>query len=285
MKVERCKSIIKRRKMKRSRLFFLSLLLIVFAPACNDKSLDIEVEQDACKRFKIRYPSYVLLEDPCNGAIKIRAEVKFSFNNSSECLNSLNNMPVFYKSNNEEINPSSFFNKIERNDLIVNDKRVQYIFEASFNDATAARELNHLILDFNTENELGVESNTLQIRMNTSCSVVDSSSYKVNSNQIGIPRNQSVFTVRLWDNASEDGDIVSVYLNGRWIIENHSLLKAGTDFTFSTALLIPGANDLAVFALNEGSSGPNTASIAVNGEEIKNFKPGLLTGEAVRINF
>ncbi|MFT6167473.1 MAG: hypothetical protein ACJASF_002172 [Vicingaceae bacterium] len=271
--------------MKQSRLFFLPLLLVLFAIACTDKSLDIEVEQDACKRFKIKSPGYQLLEDPCNDSLRIRARVEFSFNNSSECLNAVNNKPVFYKSNNVEINAASFFSRIERNNLTIDDKRVDYIFEASFNDVAAARELNHLILDFNTENELGVESNTLQIRINTSCSVVESSSYKVNSNEVGIPRNQSAFTIRLWDNAAEDGDIVSVYLNGRWIIENHSLLKAGTDFTFSTALLNPGANDLAVFALNEGSSGPNTVSIAVNGEEIKNFRPGLLTGEAVRINF
>ena len=285
MKVEPCKSIIKRKGMIRSRLFFLSLGLILFATACTDKSLDIDVEQDACKRFKIKSPGYQLLEDPCNGALKIRAEVEFAFNNSSECLNAVNNMPVFYKSNNAEINPLSFFNKIERNNLMVSGKRVQYIFEASFNDVAAARELNHLILDFNTENELGVKSNTLQIRMNTSCSVVEPSSYEVNQNEIRIPRSQSVFTIRLWDNAAEDGDIVSVYLNGRWIIENHSLLKAGTNFSFSTALLNSGANDLVLFALNEGSSGPNTVSIAVNGVEIKNFRPGLLTGEAVRINF
>ena len=52
------------------------------------------------------------------------------------------------------------------------------------------------------------------------------------------------------DEEFKDGDIVSVYLNGEWIIENHSLLKAGTDFNFSTSLLNAGANDLVVFALH-----------------------------------
>jgi hypothetical protein len=114
---------------------------------------------------------------------------------------------------------------------------------------------------------------------------VDTSTYEVNRDSISIPNSQSLFTIQLWDNAAEDGDIVSAYLNGSWIIENHSLLNDTTDFNFSTSLLNSGSNDLVLFALNEGSSGPNTVSIAINGKEITNFQPGLLTGEAVRINF
>lgn len=261
------------------------ILLFLLWTACTEKDLDIEVIQDECKRFKINSPSYQLLEDPCNGSLRFRAQVSFNFNRSSDCLNRVNNYPVFYESDNGTIIPQSFTTTVDRADVQITDGSASYLFEAVFSDATAAAFLNHIILDFNTSDELGVESNTLQIRMNTSCSTLDPSAYDVNSNQINIPRNQSFFTIRLWDNAAEDGDIVSVYLNGIWIIENHSLLKAGTNFNFSTALLRPGANDLVVFALNEGSSGPNTVSIAINGVEIPNFRPGLLTGEAVRINF
>lgn len=269
----------------RNRFHFFGLIVLLFVLGCTKNSLDIEVEQDACKRFKISSPSYRLLEDPCSGSVKIRAEVSFRFNNSSECLQLVNNFPVFYKSNNDELNALTYNGQVERTLLTITDETVTYIFEAEFADLATAQLLNHLVLDFNTEDELGTESNTLQIRINTSCSTVDPGSYDVNSDDVIIPRNQGVFTIRLWDNAAEDGDIVSVYLNGDWIIENHSLLKAGTDFTFSTSLLNIGANDLVVFALNEGSSGPNTVSIAINGEEINNFNPGLLTGEAVRINF
>lgn len=271
--------------MSLNKIYCLGVLLVWLFTGCTDKSLDIEAEQDACKRFKISSPAYQLLEDPCSGSLKIRAQISFEFNRSAECLHLVKNLPVFYRSNNSEINAVAHTSIIERNNLTVNDKSVTYIFEASFNDLASAQELNHIILDFYTENELAVESNTLQIRLNTSCSTLDQSSYDVNTNEVFIPRNQQFFTIRLWDNAAEDGDIVSVYLNGQWIIENHSLLNAGTNFNFSTALLIPGANDLVVFALNEGSTGPNTVSIAVNGQEINNFRPGLLTGEAVRINF
>lgn len=261
------------------------MLCLLLATACTDKALDIEVVQDACKRFKIKGPSYRLLEDPCIDSLTIRAEIGFGFNNSSDCLHQANNFPKFYNKSNMLINPSTFTTIVDRASISIGDKAATYSFEATFSDRAAANELNHIILDFNTQNELGVVSNDLQIRINTSCSTIDSSAYKLNPKEVNIPPNQSVFTIRLWDNAAEDGDIVSVYLNGKWIIENHSLLKAGTDFNFSTSLLNSGANDLIVFALNEGSSGPNTASIAINGEEIPNFKPGLLTGEAVRINF
>lgn len=264
----------------------LSCLLLLFSLAgCTEKSVDIEILQDACKRFKIKSPGYNLLEDPCSGGVKIRSQIQFSFNRTADCLHKVQNYPVFYTSNNTVINPSSFSSEVFRDQINIVDDRASYVFEAEFPDIATAVQLNHIILDFNTQNELGVQSNQLQIRINTSCSTIDSSSYNVNSNSVGIPNNQSIFTIRLWDNAAEDGDIVSVYLNGQWLIENHSLLKAGTNFNFSTSLLNPGANDLVVFALNEGSSGPNTVSIAINGQEIPNFKPGLLTGEAVRINF
>jgi hypothetical protein len=270
------------------RIHHIRMLIIVLmfaAPACTDKDLDIEIEQDACKRFKIETPAYTPIEDPCSGGTRYRAEIQFDFRRTADCLNQVNNYPKFYRSDNQEISPLSFNATVDRSLVTINDNSATYIFQAEFADQAAASQLNHIILDFDTQDEVGSKSNELQIRLNTSCSTVDPASYDVNNNEVDIPRSQNFFTIRLWDNAAEDGDIVSVYLNGQWIIENHTLLKAGTDFNFSTSFLNPGANDLVVFALNEGSSGPNTVSIAINGEEIPNFSPGLLTGEAVRINF
>lgn len=272
-------------KIKRHISSLLIFSMACFTIACTDKDLDIDIEQDACKRFKIETPAYTRLEDPCSNSTRFRAEIRFNFRRSAECLNQLNNYPKFYQSNNQETTALSFNATLERNLISINDNTASYIFEVDFADQVAANQLNHIILDFDTQDEVGSKSNELQIRLNTSCSTVDPNSYDVNNNEVNIPRSQNFFTIRLWDNAAEDGDIVSVYLNGQWIIENHTLLKAGTDFNFSTSLLNTGANDLVVFALNEGSSGPNTVSIAINGQEVPNFSPGLLTGEAVRINF
>ena len=260
-------------------------MLTFYSLACTDKDLDIDIEQDACKRFRIETPAYSRLEDPCNTSTRYRAEIRFDFRRTADCLNQVNNYPTFYTSANQEISPLSFNAIVQRSLVSINDNSASYIFEVEFADQTSADQLNHIILDFDTQDEVGSKSNELQIRLNTSCSTVDPNSYDVNNNEVNIPQSQNFFTIRLWDNAAEDGDIVSVYLNGQWIIENHTLLKAGTDFNFSTSLLNSGANDLVVFALNEGSSGPNTVSIGINGQEVPNFSPGLLTGEAVRINF
>ena len=268
-----------------NRILMSSMIYSLMFFACTENSIDFELEQDACKRFRISAPQYNITADPCDDSVRFRAELSFAFDQSEECLHLIENSPIFYKADNQKINPLSFTEVLTKEGFNIQGNRVNYAFEANFTNLSAAKELNHIVLDFNTENELGIESNELQIRMNTTCSRVDRSNYTINPNAINIPRSQSLFTIRLWDNAAEDGDIVSVYLNGQWIIENHTLTNTGTNFTFSTSLLNPGSNDLVVFALNEGSSGPNTVSIAVNGKEIPNFKPGLLTGEAVRINF
>jgi len=273
--------------MKRIRSFSrcLTFSLMIALSGCTDNDLDIDIEQDACKRFKIETPAYSRLEDPCSNSLRYRAQIRFDFRRTADCLNRVNNYPEFYRSDNQQIYPSSFIETVKRSLVNINDNSASYIFEVNFSDQAKADELNHIILDFDTQDEVGSNSNKLQIRLNTSCSTVDPGSYDVNNKDVNIPASQKFFTIRLWDNAAEDGDIVSVYLNGQWIIENHTLLKAGTDFNFNTNLLNPGANDLVVFALNEGSSGPNTVSIAINGQEVPNFSPGLLTGEAVRINF
>lgn len=263
-------------------LIFLSLVCL---NSCTKKELDLGIEQDECKRFKIERPSYNRLEDPCTGSSNMRAQILFSFKKSEECLHLIRNKPVFYDFLNNVINPSSFTETILKPNFTIQDNQVSYEFSATFADSLSASKLNHIVLDFNTENEVQDASNTLQIRINTSCSQVDPSTYNVNPNGVVIPRSQQLFLIQLWDNAAEDGDIVSAHLNGNWIIENHSLVKDTTDFVFPTSLLNNGSNDLVLFALNEGSSGPNTVSIAVNGITIPNFKPGLLTGEAVRIDF
>jgi len=192
---------------------------------------------------------------------------------------------LFYTKTNDEISDVTYSEKVVQPDFTVSGDQISYRLEVAFSSMEDALAFNHAVLDFHTENEIGNKSNTLQIRLNTSCSEVDPSTYDVNTNSVTIPSSQAIFNIILWDNASEDGDIVSLYLNGDWIIENHTLLNDSSSFNFSTDLLNSGANDLVVFALNEGTSGPNTVSIYVNGEEIDDFNPGLLTGEAVRIDF
>ncbi len=270
------------------KLFYIILIgLPVLFNGCTKQSIELEVIEKACRNFKISEPSYVRISETCSGATTASFEVTFKFNNSDkDCIHLIENQPTFYDEFDNEISNVTFKDQILKSDAEVTEGTgtITYLFEVEFANASDADDFNHMVLKFHTENENEDESNALEIRLNLSCTVVNSTSYNVNPETVNVPAT-SFFTITLWDNAAEDGDIVSVYLNGTWIIENHTLTNAGTNFNVPTSMLNSGANDLVVFALNEGSSGPNTVSISINGEEIDNFSPGLLTGEAVQINF
>lgn len=272
------------------KLLYLSILNILFLGSCTKQDLKLEVIEKACRNFKIQQPSYStpLTTDPCSGGTTLSLNVSFTFNDNDDCIHLIKNEPTFYDANNNEITGVSFKESILKSDaeVTVNSESITYKFEAEFADLTDAGNFNHLVLKFHTENETEEASNDLEIRINPSCSVVTSSAFTDNATTVNVVSN--TFDITLWDNAAEDGDIVSVYLykndtDGEWLIENHTLTNAGNTFIFN-GNLSGGTNRLVVFALNEGSSGPNTVSISVNGTEIENFNPGLLTGEAIRIN-
>lgn len=267
------------------------LFTLIFIGACTKQDLSLEVIEKACRNFKIEQPSYERLNptSSCTDVLNHSYEVTFTFNEGDDCIHLIKNEPTFYDPNNNEISNVTFRESILKSDVevTVSGNSITYVFEVEFANMTDAANFNHLVLKFHTENENEDASNDLEIRVNAPCSVVNPGTYDVNPNSVVVPPS-SFFTITVWDNAAEDGDIISVYLNGTWITENHTLTNFGTSFSVPTSLLVSGSNDLVVFALNEGSSGPNTVSIAINGDKdnpIDGFNPGLLTGEAVRINF
>jgi hypothetical protein len=93
--------------------------------------------------------------------------------------------------------------------------------------------------------------------------------------------NASSISITLTDDGSlVDGDRVDVFLNGAKVIDNHTLVGgAGTVFVLS---LLSGSNELRVMALNEGTSSPNTAQLAISnvtaGAALQSWR--LLTGES-----
>ena len=73
---------------------------------------------------------------------------------------------------------------------------------------------------------------------------------------------QSNFKVDLYDDGDIDGDIVSVYYNGKVVLSNKKL----TDKPISLNLLVDAdknENELLIYAENEGSISPNTALMIV----------------------
>lgn len=74
---------------------------------------------------------------------------------------------------------------------------------------------------------------------------------------------QSTVTIDLYDNADVDGDIVSVFFNGKNILDNKSL----TDKPLKLTVTLDPAkkeNELLIYAVNEGSIPPNTGLMIVN---------------------
>jgi len=74
--------------------------------------------------------------------------------------------------------------------------------------------------------------------------------------------NQASFKVDLYDDGDVDGDIVSVYYNGKALINNKKLTEKALTLNLSVD---PGKteNELLIYAENEGSIPPNTALMVV----------------------
>lgn len=71
-------------------------------------------------------------------------------------------------------------------------------------------------------------------------------------------------TISVWDHGQIDGDIISIYVNGKVLIAEKTLNGPIDKFVVKTTLEYNGYNYLLLFAHNEGSIPPNTASISIN---------------------
>jgi hypothetical protein len=67
-------------------------------------------------------------------------------------------------------------------------------------------------------------------------------------------------TIKVWDHKKEDGDIISLNLDGNWIVQNYALKKRVKEFKVN---LSRKENFLVLHALNLGSIAPNTAAITI----------------------
>ncbi|MBL7893219.1 MAG: hypothetical protein JNL63_11360 [Bacteroidia bacterium] len=93
-------------------------------------------------------------------------------------------------------------------------------------------------------------------------------------------------TIRVYDSGTVDGDIVSLNMNGKWILENYQIRK--TPYVF-TAELQEGTNILVLHAMNLGSIPPNTASILIDEggkkQHMISLKSSLSTSGTVEIDY
>jgi hypothetical protein len=90
--------------------------------------------------------------------------------------------------------------------------------------------------------------------------------------------------VSIWDNHVEDGDIISLSLNGEWIVRNLEVKKCRTSIYLN---LDPGENYLVMKAENTGSEPPNTAAFLFESANFSKeivLKSDLGKSEMIQIN-
>jgi len=89
----------------------------------------------------------------------------------------------------------------------------------------------------------------------------------------------------MWDHAKQDGDIVDLYVDGRYL-RRISLTNSGTSLSLQLA---PGNHRFEVRALNEGTDKPNTAAISITGvvqgnpRQSWSLKTGQTTGMIITV--
>jgi hypothetical protein len=91
-------------------------------------------------------------------------------------------------------------------------------------------------------------------------------------------------TIKLWDNGKEDGDIITLRLNGKVALDKFEVKKEAHEIIIP---LMEKENIIELYAENVGSIPPNTAAIAVisGGKEIKSLvlESDLNKSEAIKI--
>ena len=92
-------------------------------------------------------------------------------------------------------------------------------------------------------------------------------------------------TIKIWDHGRQDGDIVSIYLNGAPVVSRHYLTYYKREFKVK---LNPNkSNDLFLYAHNLGDAPPNTVSLEISdGTKSENLilNSDLQSCEAVMIS-
>lgn len=89
--------------------------------------------------------------------------------------------------------------------------------------------------------------------------------------------NSRQLTLAVWDDAVEDGDSISVNINGEWVAKAMAVKK---NPQFITVTLKPGANTITFIGDNLGSIPPNTSILElIDGKKRKSFMLETVPGE------
>lgn len=257
----------------------LSVFFTLLFTACYDKDVELEVIETACKDFFIKNAVYEFSEKPSCGDRQLK--VSFEFEGDEDCIHLVNMTPRFFDVNGNELtgfDTTTVQLFKDKNELIISSSTMSFTY--CFNHKTDADSLalNYIQFDLHSENEQGNASNTIGMRANIPGSQVKQPSesdfqkeYIVNSRTI---------KVFVFDDAAEDGDIISINVNNEWLVENKMIFKKGEEITLTIDQL--KTNFMLLYAVNEGSDSPNTLAGTIDdGVKVQEFNLNLKTGEQV----
>lgn len=262
--------------LKRSK-YYLLLLGFVFIASCNEKDLDIEVIETACKDFFIQDVQYQFDNTPSCGDEELN--MSFNYDGDIECIHQVVLNPKFYDINGNELpNFDVSTITVSKENLNITNNTIALEYCLDYPSASDESDLNYIQFDINSENEQGNASNTIGMRANIPGAPVK----QPNSNDFEkeFQVKSRTISLRVYDDAAQDGDIISVNVNNDWLIENKMIFNDGE--TISLTINQITSNFLMLYAVNEGSSSPNTLAGSIDdGVTVQDFNLNLKTGEQV----
>ena len=142
-------------------------------------------------------------------------------------------------------------------------------------DSAAKFIVARLYIDKDKENETSFQEYTPTIR--------HLSNNKTPENIMGsLVSTAQQLKLAIWDDAVEDGDSISININGKWVAKGFPVKKNPQYLTIS---LKPGENSISFVADNLGSIAPNTSVIEIiDGKKRKSFMLETLMGQNNIIN-
>ncbi|HRP90284.1 MAG TPA: hypothetical protein PKX92_09600 [Edaphocola sp.] len=94
--------------------------------------------------------------------------------------------------------------------------------------------------------------------------------------------NKPTIKILIWDNATQDGDRIDMYLNGKKILNDYEVLNQKKEIILN---LERKQNILKIVALNQGSQGLNTVMVSVENNEAVQFQSNLKINESSTVTF
>ena len=246
--------------------------------------MDVEIYEEGCKKIPITkslglyYPTSNYCE---NDTLTKSVHVNFA-TPQPECIDAIDiKYTTFYKNDGDSIQGFTYTDYLTTSDpgVTMSGENFYYYYCFTHPSLSTISDLGFLIIYFVAENSLGTESELKSVRINLPGFQPHPNTYEVKHT---IQSPTTYITIHVWDYAAEDGDYIDLYLNNNMLLQNHLLLSQKFQVTGSLGF---GTNTLVAYALNEGSSSPNTLGIQVNYGDTIEMNPGMLTGEAIEITW